>query len=74
MIPEEGICRVFQSPDEEGGQWEDTGVEKSIDELENHFAISAQDLQKFTRYYQRKCQPIQNAEKQHADKPGRKHH
>lgn len=58
LFPEEGVAHVFKSPDQEGGEWEDTGREIPIIELEDHFCLSAEDLQKFTRYYQRKCSPV----------------
>ena len=53
---DEGNCRVFASPDNEGGEWEDTGNEKRMRDYD--ISISVEDFQKFTRYYQRKCQPI----------------
>lgn len=58
LFPEEGTARVFKSPDNEGGEWEDTGKDVPILELQDHFCMSAEDLQKFTRYYQRKCSPV----------------
>lgn len=53
LIPEDGVARIFQSPKGDGTEWEDTGREIPIDTMSDHYCLSAEDFQKFVRYYQR---------------------
>lgn len=46
--------RVFV-PNEDGSEFQDTGVDLPIESLQDHFCLSSEDFVRWRRYYQRQC-------------------